>query len=53
MKIDPNKIISVPLTNYEIQTLLLQLQKCVPDVDDQPVILSVAAKLRAAFRANE
>lgn len=49
MKIDPNKIVMLPVSLYEITVVLQQLQTSIPEPGNQMAVVNVINKLRKAF----
>ena len=50
VRMDPNQIIPVKLTAYEITVALAQLTKCWVEPASQAAIISVTDKMREALR---
>jgi len=52
MKVDPNKILLIPLTSYEIIVAVNQLRSSVPEAGNQTTVVNIIEKLRKALSGD-
>ena len=50
MKLDPNEVRLVPLTNYEILLIISMMRKTSPSKDDEQHVVNIVEKLQKTMK---